>query len=144
MRRRPDLPLDVLTIDRASKDPLHRQLYGPLRQVILSGMLPSGFCLPPSRTLACQLAVGRNTVVTAYEQLASEGYLDARSGTGTRVAAVPAPEAIYRPIGGLNLSGPLRGMKPISSLSERMKRKLDYGSAKPSIKLRSPRMHVVR
>lgn len=84
-----DFPLDVLALNRAAEEPLHRQLYSTLRQAILNGALRSGFSLPPSRTLAEQLDVGRNTVVTAYEQLTAEGYLEARSGTGTWVAALP-------------------------------------------------------
>jgi GntR family transcriptional regulator/MocR family aminotransferase len=88
-RGRPEFPLDVLALDRASSDPLYRQLYDTLRRAILNRSLPSGFLLPPSRILARQLAVGRNTVVTAYEQLAAEGYAHARSGTGTWVADLP-------------------------------------------------------
>ena len=69
-----------------------------LRQGILTGSLPSGVRLPPTRALATELGVARQTVVLAYERLTAEGYVRARTGSGTYVAAdlpdaapVPAP-----------------------------------------------------
>ncbi len=67
-----------------------------LRQGILAGTLPSGARLPPTRALAGELGVARQTVVLAYERLAAEGYVRARTGSGTYVAsdlpdAVPSP-----------------------------------------------------
>jgi GntR family transcriptional regulator/MocR family aminotransferase len=82
-------PLDILVLDRSSAEPLHRQLYSALRQAILDGALRSSFSLPPTRTLARQLTVGRNTVIAAYEQLIAEGHFEARSGKGTWVATLP-------------------------------------------------------
>jgi GntR family transcriptional regulator/MocR family aminotransferase len=63
------------------------QLERQLRDGIRSGRLRPGAPLPPSRTLAHQLGVSRGVVVDAYSQLAAEGYLTARRGSGTRVAA---------------------------------------------------------
>ncbi len=40
--------------------------------------------------------MARATVVEAYEQLLSEGYIETRSGSGTRVAA-ELPEALLMP-----------------------------------------------
>lgn len=67
-----------------------------LRQGILTGTLPSGARLPPTRALAGELGVARQTVVLAYERLAAEGYVRARTGSGTYVAsdlpdAAPSP-----------------------------------------------------
>jgi GntR family transcriptional regulator/MocR family aminotransferase len=67
-----------------------------LRQGILIGTLPSGARLPPTRALATELGVARQTVVLAYERLSAEGYVRARTGSGTYVAAdlpdaAPAP-----------------------------------------------------
>ncbi len=42
---------------------------------------------PPSRSLAADLGVSRRLVVDAYAQLLAEGYLTARPGAGTFVAA---------------------------------------------------------
>ena len=67
-----------------------------LRLGILTGSLPSGARLPPTRALASELSVARQTVVLAYERLAAEGYVRARTGSGTYVAtdlpdAAPLP-----------------------------------------------------
>jgi len=71
-------------------DPLHRQLYRWLRQAILDGDLPAGTRLPASRQLAADCALSRNTVVCAFEQLATEGYIAGRIGSGTVVTEGPA------------------------------------------------------
>jgi GntR family transcriptional regulator/MocR family aminotransferase len=67
-----------------------------LRLGILTGTLPAGSRLPPTRALASELGVARQTVVLAYERLAAEGYVRARTGSGTFVAndlpdAAPTP-----------------------------------------------------
>src|ERR1700733_2035389 len=73
-------------------------VFDRLRQGILAGSLPAGSRLPPTRALASELGVARQTVVLAYERLASEGYVRARTGSGTYVApdlpdAAPASAA---------------------------------------------------
>ena len=73
-------------------------VFDRLRQGILAGTLPSGARLPPTRALAEELGVARQTVVLAYERLASEGYVRGRTGSGTYVApdlpdAAPASAA---------------------------------------------------
>lgn len=55
------------------------------REAISSGNLRSGTRLPPTRELAAELGVARNTVALAYERLMAEGYLDGRVGSGTYV-----------------------------------------------------------
>jgi GntR family transcriptional regulator / MocR family aminotransferase len=57
-----------------------------LRQGILAGTLPPGTRLPPTRIMAEEIGVARQTVVLAYERLAAEGYVRARTGSGTYVA----------------------------------------------------------
>lgn len=63
-------------------------LYAQLRDAILAGQLAPGVRLPSSRMLAASQGVARGTVVSAYEQLIAEGYLQSRGGSGTRVSAV--------------------------------------------------------
>ncbi|MFD8599045.1 PLP-dependent aminotransferase family protein [Kitasatospora sp. NPDC059646] len=58
-----------------------------LRAAVRDGRLVAGERLPGSRVLAGELGVSRGVVVEAYEQLAAEGYLVGRRGSGTRVAA---------------------------------------------------------
>ncbi|MFO1061213.1 MAG: PLP-dependent aminotransferase family protein [Dongiaceae bacterium] len=87
------MPLDLLAVDRTSREPLHRQLYVAIRELIRAGRLSAGHGLPATRSLADELGIGRNTVIAAYDQLLAEGYLEARPGSGTRVAALPRPAA---------------------------------------------------
>ena len=63
-----------------------------------SGRLPAGARLPSSRALAGDLGLSRNTIAHAYGQLVAEGWLVARTGSGTRVAErVPAAEPSTSP-----------------------------------------------
>jgi GntR family transcriptional regulator / MocR family aminotransferase len=82
---------------------LHLELAGPraraaleaaLRQAVQSGRLPSGTRLPPTRALAADLGLARNTVADAYGQLVAEGWLTARQGSGTHVAEHAAERSI--------------------------------------------------
>lgn len=72
-------------LDGSSAIPLFQQLNTQIRQAVLAGRLPSGIRLPSSRTLAIELEISRTTVVTAFEQLMAEGYLESRVGAGTYV-----------------------------------------------------------
>lgn len=85
---RPSLPIGTISLDPQAGPPLYRQLYETLREAILDGRLGAGARLPSSRALAADLAIGRNTVLAAYEQLAAEGYLEGRIGSGTRIASL--------------------------------------------------------
>lgn len=58
-----------------------------LRDAVRSGRLAPGTRLPPYRSLAADLGLARNTVADAYAELVAEGWLTARQGSGTRVAA---------------------------------------------------------
>ncbi len=64
---------------------LRVRLYLALRQAILDGGIRAGTRMPPSRGLAVELGMGRNTVMKAYDQLTVEGYLEGRVGDGTYV-----------------------------------------------------------
>lgn len=74
-------------LDDTANEPLFRQLYSELRHAILGGRLAPGTRMPASRAFAEELHVSRNTVLGAYDQLLSEGYLEMRPGSGTYVAA---------------------------------------------------------
>src|SRR5256885_12019185 len=56
---------------------LTQGLYDELRHAILHGQLQPGTRLPSTRALAEERGVSRNTVLNAYEQLLSEGYVEA-------------------------------------------------------------------
>ncbi len=97
-------------LDSAAPEPLFRQLYAELRQGILGGRLGPGTRMPASRAFAEELRVSRNTVLGAYEQLLSEGYLEMRPGSGTYVATdLPdlPPERALAPRGPVAAEGRL-------------------------------------
>src|SRR5512143_2081985 len=73
--------------------PLYQALYTHMRTAILSGELKGGMKLPSTRALADELSISRNTVLNAYRQLLTEGYLEGREGSGTFVASV-LPESL--------------------------------------------------
>ncbi|AWK87221.1 PLP-dependent aminotransferase family protein [Azospirillum thermophilum] len=79
--------LGPLALDREGAEPLHRQLYLALRQAVVDGRLRPGDRMPPTRALARDRGLSRNTVVTAYETLFAEGYITGKAGAGTFVAA---------------------------------------------------------
>ena len=66
-------------------------LEGALRDAVRAGRLRTGTRLPSSRALAADLGVARNTVAEVYSQLIAEGWLTARTGSGTSVAPHRAP-----------------------------------------------------
>ena len=74
-------------LDEKSALPLYRQIYEAIRHAILSGNLHPTMTIPATRLLAKQLGVSRMTVINAYDQLFAEGYLEAKTGAGTFVAA---------------------------------------------------------
>lgn len=71
--------------------PLESQIHRAIRERVLTGQLAAGDRLPASRALARALGVARSTIVLAYDRLRAEGFLTARAGSATHVAALPAP-----------------------------------------------------
>jgi len=65
----------ALALDRNGDEPLAAQMTRQLRALILGGRLRDRARLPSSRTLAIDLGVSRATIVEAFEQLASEGFV---------------------------------------------------------------------
>ena len=85
-----------------------QQVHDAIRSAIIDGLLAPGTILPSSRSLAEQIGVRRNTVVTAYERLLSDGLIEARHGAGTYVATeLPAPP-LAAPAGGNHIEQPKR------------------------------------
>jgi GntR family transcriptional regulator / MocR family aminotransferase len=65
-----------------------------VREAIRSGRLVPGTRLPSSRSLATSLGISRGTVSSAYDQLVAEGFLAARTGSGTVVAPVSSAATV--------------------------------------------------
>jgi len=80
---------------RDSGELAHRWIYRALRRDILQGHLRPGIRLPATRDLARQHRLSRGTIVRAFEELKSEGYLEGAIGSGTFVSRV-LPEDFLR------------------------------------------------
>ncbi len=89
------ITLAGIDLARSKSLRLHRQLYVQLSEAILSRRLVPGTRLPPTRALAAELGVSRNTVVNAFEQLLAEGYIEGKVGSGTFVS-LALPDEILR------------------------------------------------
>ena len=80
---------------REPETPVYRWIYAALRTEILEGRLRPGSRLPSSRDLASQYRLSRGTIVTAFEQLKSEGYIEGTIGSGSYVSKV-LPEQLLK------------------------------------------------
>src|SRR5690242_12641661 len=73
--------------------PIYTQVSDWFRRAIADGRFRSGQRVPSTRALAAGLKVSRLPILSAYEQLHAEGYLETFTGAGTCVAAaIPRSE----------------------------------------------------
>jgi GntR family transcriptional regulator/MocR family aminotransferase len=96
-------------------EPLYRRLYLALRDAILEGRLRGR--LPSTRQMAEDLGISRNSVAAAYDLLHSEGYLEARQGSGSYVAATLPDQPPAKVAGPKDQAVP----RKIAKLSERLR-----------------------
>ncbi len=75
----------LIHIDKRKGIPLYRQVYSELKRMISESTLKIGDRLPPSRQLAESLGINRSTIMRAYDELWTEGYLESRSGSYSTV-----------------------------------------------------------
>ena len=87
----------LLDLGQPADGPLHDRVKQALRSAIRDGRVGVGSALPPSRKLAADLGCSRWAVTEAYSQLIAEGYLEARSGSATRVRWARDPVPNERP-----------------------------------------------
>jgi DNA-binding transcriptional regulator YhcF (GntR family) len=78
-----------LQIDSKSHVPVHVQLEGQIKHLILAGRFEVGSRLPSIRALAGYLRVNRNTVARVISDLEREGYVESRRGSGVYVVEPP-------------------------------------------------------
>ena len=90
----PDAPLLKLNIDTDGSSALFQQIYDELRLRIVTKQLVPGERLPPTRKLADELAISRTTIVTAYDQLIAEGFVESRAGSGVYVSDIGEVELL--------------------------------------------------
>jgi GntR family transcriptional regulator / MocR family aminotransferase len=86
---------ELILSTRDPETPAYRWIYGALRTDILEGRLRPGSRLPSSRDLALQYRLSRGTIVSAFEQLKSEGYIEGSIGSGSYVSKV-VPEQLLQ------------------------------------------------
>lgn len=111
----------MIDLDEARRAPLYRQIYEQLRAAILAGRFRPGDRLPSTRALAASLAVARITVEQGYEQLAAEGYLESRRGSG-RYVARPLPDDLLTAVAPETAAGAAGASRagPTSSWARRL------------------------
>src|SRR5262249_1165535 len=82
-----------LTIELEGALPVYRQIADGIRAALASGRLSAGQQLPPTRDLAKQLGVNRNTVIAAYELLVETGIATGQTGRGTFLVGPRGPSS---------------------------------------------------
>jgi GntR family transcriptional regulator / MocR family aminotransferase len=95
-------------LDRGLSVPLSRQLAVALREALSEGRIEAGARLPSTRALAGELGLARSTIVGVFEQLAAEGYIIGKAGSGYFAAESlgdSAPQIRIEPAAPRPLSG---------------------------------------
>jgi DNA-binding transcriptional MocR family regulator len=77
------MTLPGLHIDPSAANPVYRQIAEGIQAALRDGRLAAGQQLPPTRDLAKQLGVNRNTVIAAYDLLVELGAATGHTGRGT-------------------------------------------------------------
>ena len=80
----------MLKIDRNDEDPIYLQIYRQFREQIILGQLKTGERLPATRMLSEEYHLSRNTILSAYQQLESEGFIRSTIGSGFYVEELPS------------------------------------------------------
>ncbi len=115
----------TISLDTKSKVPLYEQIYHFIKEEIQTGKILSGEKLPSTRALCRFLEVSRSTVELAYEQLLSEGYIEAEPYRGYFVSEL---EGLYQ----------LKAAKPLMSESvDREKERYRYDFSPNGVDLNS-------
>lgn len=77
--------LSQIRVNKSSSQPIYLQVAAFLAEHIKENLLPAGTKLPPERLLAEMLGVSRTTAINIYRQLAQEGLVSIKVGSGTYV-----------------------------------------------------------
>ncbi|HUA97230.1 MAG TPA: GntR family transcriptional regulator [Terracidiphilus sp.] len=80
-----------LWFSAASEVPIYRQLATQVQLAILAGDLKPGERLPSTRELARRFRIHPNTVSAGYRQLARDGWVEYRHGSGVYIQSEVAP-----------------------------------------------------
>lgn len=95
--------IDIGDLHLKESDGTRQQaLFFAIREKIVQGLWVKNGKLPSTRKLSQALNLSRNTVISAYEQLVAEGYLNSQKGSGFYVAVelpeqyLPEPNSVQR------------------------------------------------
>lgn len=83
----------LIPLNLVRDQPLQRQIYEQLRDLIASSRLLPGTRMPSTRMMAEEFGVSRVTVLLTYERLIADGLLETRPASGTFVCLPPSPHA---------------------------------------------------
>ncbi len=119
--------LPPVALNATGGAPMYQQLSEWFRRAIIDGQLRPGQRVPSTRALASELQVSRIPVLSAYEQLLAEGYLETFTGAGTCVAR-SIPEDASKPA----------GSKPQKATSQRPQKGATRSVSRRAIQMRAP------
>ncbi len=88
---------NLIDINRSSEVPVFIQISNTMAHLIKRGTLAQKFKLPGSRSLSEELGVHRKTVIAAYDELTSQGWIEVQPSKGTFVSSklpVIEPQAL--------------------------------------------------
>jgi GntR family transcriptional regulator/MocR family aminotransferase len=138
--------LVTLNLVRDRRETLQRQIFAQISNAILAGRLRPGTELPPSRDLASQYGLSRNTVMQAYLWLAAEGYVETQPSARTIVCEnlpeeclsvdrLASPNGRGAEPGSQKTPVIFRGQRPVLSESGLQRKKIDFWPGRPNPKL---------
>lgn len=78
----------MIPLNSQSREPLYQQIYSYIKEEIRCARIPAAARMPSTRTLAEHLKVSRSTTQMAYDQLMSEGYIEAAPWKGYYVLSI--------------------------------------------------------
>ena len=131
-----------IKIDKQNTAPVYIQVAQQIINAIQRGILPSGTALPGSRPLSKLLHLHRNTVVAAFDELASQGWIEIKPNKGSFVVqpqraksflSVPASTLMYPQHTGFNFHQPHHLTPPY----ETRKAQFSFNDGQPDVRLLS-------
>lgn len=114
----------TINLKTDSRIPLYEQIYAYIKSDIQNGKIPCGEKLPSTRALSRHLEISRSTVEMAYEQLLSEGYIEAEPYRGYYAAQI---QELYH----------LKKVKPAAEASAEKAREYRYDFTPNGVDLKS-------
>ena len=110
----------IIPFQGKDETPLYEQIYRYIKSEIKNGNMKAGLRLPSTRRLAENLKVSRSTTQLSYDQLVSEGYIEAVPCKGYFVAEIDQ----LIEIGGKTFS--LEAIKQETDVREKPSWKVDF------------------